>query len=208
MIDRDDCIRKILAIEWKMFHAVPNIGGGVSSCQLDPKTFAANRTAQFVSWSTEALESYQADLADAAANDRNLLAEKYARMMKSTAPKEYARLQHLLPTVDDEAWPLIEETAEIVVGWEEALSRKYPNIIARARPLRSFEDTAHATSLETYLKGELATYSLKTLRLYHQNVLRQKAENVNGAEITLKFLTGQYGYRTLEEANSRLAARA
>lgn len=207
MTDKDDCISEILDIEWKMFHAVSNIGGGLASCQRDLKTFAVNRIAQFMSWSTEALESYRMDLSDATANDRNLLAEKYARMMKSTSPQEYVRLQHLLPSLGVEASALIDETVEIVLGWEEALSQKYPNIIARARPLRSFEDTPHVTSLETYLRGELATYSLRTLHLYHQNVVRQKSENINGAEITLKFLTNQYGYGTLEEANSRLAVR-
>ena len=51
----------------------------------------------------------------------------------------------------------------IVLDWEEELFRKYPFVLRQGRPIRSSSDTLFVTSLETYLKGELATYSLKTL---------------------------------------------
>ena len=61
-------------------------------------------------------------------------------------------------------------------------------------------DTPRVTSLETYLRGELATYSPKTLALYHEHLQEEKGKGINGPEITLRFLVGQYGYRSLEEA--------
>ena len=66
------------------------------------------------------------------------------------------------------------------------------------------EDTAVTTSLETYLRGELATYSGRTLELYLANVLQQKSENINGSEIIYAHTMNSYGFNSLEEANERL----
>jgi len=62
--------------------------------------------------------------------------------------------------------------------------------------------------METYLRGELATYFPRTLRLYYEHLLRQKLENVNGSEVTLNYMIKRYGFNSLAEANERLRARA
>jgi hypothetical protein len=72
------------------------------------------------------------------------------------------------------------------------------------RPIYSTEDTVYTASIETYLRGELATYSSKTLELYHENVFKQQAENINGSEIIMAHLVKRYGYRSLEEADEKL----
>jgi hypothetical protein len=102
---------------------------------------------------------------------------------------------------------LVERIVVIVLEWEKELSEKYPNILKRGRPLFSAEDTAFATSFETYLKGELITYSRKTLELYLANVLQQKSENINGSEITHAHTIKQYGFKSLKEANEKLKPR-
>ncbi len=61
-----------------------------------------------------------------------------------------------------------------------------------------------ATSLETCLRGELATYSRKTLELYRDHLLEEQAGNINGPEMTLEYLVRQYGYRSLEEAERKM----
>lgn len=193
----------IVGKEWKMFQDVPNIGGK-ASCQQDPGTFRVMRASQLASWSEAGLESYLRDLEDAEASGRNLLTEKYARMMRSTSPSEYARIERLLPLVDSTALGLIEQIVAVVIEWEVDLLKKFPHVLKRGRPLLSAEDGIGVTSLETYLRGELATYSVKTLELYLANVLRQKAEGVNGSEITLSHTIRQYGFDSLEEANERL----
>jgi len=206
MAAKNDLIAQIVDIEWRMFASVPN-AGGKAACQEDHHTFEINRFSQFMSWSEAALESYLADLTEAERNGVNLLTQKYARMMKWTSPSEYALQEHLLPPLDPEVLPLIDRIVDTVLGWEQALAEKYPNIIRRGRPLRCSEDTPSVTSLETYLRGELATYSPRTLRRYYENVLKQKTENVNGSGVTLSHLVVRYGFGSLEDANEKLGAQ-
>ena len=202
MEDKMDLINKILKIEWNEFTNVQNVGGK-ASCQEDPATFNIMRTSQFVSWSAAALESYLNDLLEAKANGRNLLTEKYALMMKSTAPSEYARIEHLLPRLDPEVTLLIDKITEIEIRWQEDMLKKFPHVTERGRPLYSYQDNCFATSFETYLRGELATYSRRTLELYYENRINQNSQKINGAEITLEYTVKQYGYQSLNDANER-----
>jgi hypothetical protein len=207
MARKEDLIARIVEIEWKMLQNVPNIGG-TAACQEDPKTFEIMRSSQAMSWSEAALDSYLDDLTEAEKKGRNLLTEKYARMMKSTSPPEYAQIEHLLPPLNPEVPPLIDKIAEIVLAWEEELWQKYPHLLARGRPIRNSDDTPYVTSLETYLRGELATYSSRTLELYYENVLKQKSENINASELTLAHTIKRYGFNSLKEANEKLKTRA
>jgi len=207
MARKEDLIAEIVEIEWNMFHNVPNIGG-TAACQEDLKTFEIMRFSQAMSWSEAALDSYMDDLAEAKKSGRNLLTEKYARMMKSTSPLEYAQIEHLLPPLEPEVPPLIDKSIKIVLSWEEELAEKYPYLLAKGRPIHSSDDALPVTSIETYLRGELATYSPGTLELYYENLLKQKAENINGSEITLAHTMKRYGFNSLEEANEKLKARA
>jgi len=207
MTKKADIIAKIIEIEWKMFHNVPNIGG-TAACQEDLKTFEIMRFSQAMSWSEAALDSYMDDLTEAEKSGRNLLTEKYARMMKSTSPLEYTQIEHLLPPLDPEVPPLIDKSVKLVLSWEEELAEKYPYLLTRGRPIHSSDDTPSVTSIETYLRGELATYSPRTLELYYENLLKQKSENVNGSEITLAHTIKRYGFNSLEEANEKLKTRA
>ncbi len=200
-------IDRIIGLEWQMFQSVENIGGR-ASCQDDRATFEAMRRSQFQGWAEAPLESYLADLLEAQSAGRNLVSEKYARMMKSTSPGEYARIEHLLPSISEEILDLIEKIVAVILEWEEGLAMKYPHILKRSRPLRSSLDTPWATSLETYLRGELAACSGKTLELYHEQLLEQKAGGVNGAEVTLAFLVRAYGYASLDEAERRMKEKA
>ncbi len=205
MTKKKDLIAKVVSAEWKMFANVPNIGGK-ASCQEDYNTFEINRYSQVMSWSEATLDSYLNDLIEAEENGRNLVTEKYARMMQSTSPSEYAAIEHLIPRLDAEVLALIEKILEIVLKWEEMLAKKYPYILRRGRQIHSSDDTPFATSLEAYLRGELATYSPVTIRLYYEDVLRQKSENVNGSEVILQHMMKRYGFNSLEEANEKLKA--
>lgn len=196
----------VVGSEWEMFRNVSN-AGGKASCQESPETFGIMRAAQLANWSEAVLESYLHDLQDAGRGGRNLLTEKYARMMESTSPAEYARIAHRLPVIAPRALELIARIVPIVLDWEVALVGKYPNIMNRGRPIFSSQDGPRVTSLETYLKGELATYSIRTLELYLANVEQQLAEGTNGSEVILASTTKQYGYASLQEAEERLARR-
>ena len=69
---------RIIKKEWNFFQQVENEGGR-ASCQEDPETFFIMRRSQFCAWPEELLNSYEADLTEAAAAGRNPLAEKYLR---------------------------------------------------------------------------------------------------------------------------------
>lgn len=203
MKNRERLAGNILKTEWKMFQAVPSIGGK-ASCQEDSKTFQIMRDSQLASWSEAVLESYLSDLDDAEMSDRNLLAEKYARMMQSTSPSEYARIEHMLLPINSRVFKLIDQIVTIILEWEEDLLKKYPHVLKRGRPILSTKDRFGVTSLETYLRGELATYSQRTLELYLANAMQQKTEGINGSEITLGYTTKQYGFDSLERTNEKL----
>ena len=200
---KEQLIRKIVMIEWEMFQKVPNIGGP-ASCQQDWETFKINRAAQAAGWSEPMLESYLDDLSAAREQGRNLLTEKYGRMMESTSPEEYVQIKHLLPSLPREAPVLIDEIVKTILKWEEQLLEKYPHIVKRGRPIHSSEDCPGVTSVETYFRGELATYSLKTLKLYRDNIQQQETQNINGSEMTLEYMIKSYGYKSAEEANKSL----
>ena len=203
---KEELIAKIVSSEWTMFQNVTNVGGR-AACQDDFETFSIMRSSQASAWSEAALASYLEDLTEAQENDRNLLTEKYARMMEFTAPQEYARIQHHLPPLDQEARSLIDWIIQINLAWEVELSAKFPYIRRRGRPASSSADAPHVTSIETYLRGELATYSPRTLALYYQNILEQKASNINGAELVLAATMQRYGFSSLEATNAAMKKR-
>ena len=198
----EDLVEKIVGLEWKMFQKVNTIGGK-SSCQEDLKTFEITRFSQFESWSTPVLESYLNDLRAADKKGFNLISEKYGRMMKSTSPGDYARIKHLLPPLDDDVLQLIDKIVRIMLEWKEEAAKKHPSVFLKDRPLYASLDTPTSTSFETYLRGELSTYSKRTLQLYYEYLLNEKSQNRNLSEIILDSIAKKYGYKSREEAITR-----
>lgn len=199
---KDDLIRDLVEKEWKMFSAVQNIGGP-ADCQSDRKTFEIMRQSQFEAWPDELLLSYRADMDAAIAAGRNLLTEKYGRMMGHTLPAQYDRIAASLPPVSKETRDAADRIAKKMADQQAALQKKYPLLAGRGRPIYASGDTVSATSLETYAKGELLTYSIQTLRLLEKTV--------DGSDIALKTLQNTvryYGYASLEDAEQQLKARA
>jgi hypothetical protein len=207
MVCEEDTIKAVIDIEWGMFQNTENIAGR-ASCQEDPETFKIMRSSQFENWSKEAVESYLDDLNEATRKGENLIAEKYARMMKSTSPIEYSKVEHLLHPVQDEVIGLIDNIVKIVLDWEEELSLEVPYILKKGRPLHASTDSFGVTSLETYLRGELSTYSKKTLELLYAHFLKEKSQNINGSKITMEFMVKKYGYQSLAEANEAMKKRS
>jgi len=200
---KENIIKEIIKIEWDMFINTSNIGGR-ASCQEDPKTFKIMRASQFAAFSVDVLKSYLKDLILAKKDGRNLVAEKYGLMMKVTHPQEYEKISHLLPTISKKKFNIINKIVKEILKWEIELSKKFPYITARGRPIYSSSDSHSKTSLETYLRGELSTYSSRTLILYLNNIRQQKLNNINASEITLVEIIKAYGYKSLEEANEIL----
>lgn len=177
MWDKAKIAAELVQPEWLMFQKVQNKGGR-ADCQDDQANFMRFRSAQFLTWSEAMLESYRMDLLVAQAEGRNLLTEKYGYMMASTDPAAFAEIEAFLPAIDAPKSRLIEAIVPVYVSWNEDLIRQQPQQ-AGVRPVHSSEDSAGSTSFETYLRGELATYSLETLTLMEAHVQACLADAVN-----------------------------
>ncbi len=199
---RDQLIFDIASAEWDLFQQVNNTGGR-ASCQDDPDTFFKMRMSQWMVYSDEVLESYQADLLSAAAEGRNLIFEKYGYMMETTYPEEYAQIRAHLPEVSEGKRALIDRLARIHVEWDAWMLEHYPNIRRNGRTMTTGEDSAlDGSSSESYLKGELSTYSEKTLRLIWAQTEAAYANGENLLKQIIENETAFYGYKSLEEAEA------
>ena len=192
-------IEQIVEMEWEMFQNVRNTGGR-AACQDDFETFHVMRKSQFLTWDLPLLESYWQDLQEGKVQGRNLVMEKYAYMMESTAPKEYEAIATGLPKISEEKQAMIEQIVAIQVGWREEFAEKYPHLSGQARIIHTSEDTLYDISFETYLRGELKTYSMQTLVLYGRRIVAFVQEQKNMTEEIMRYTTAFYGYKTLEDA--------
>ena len=192
-------IEQIVEMEWEMFQNVRNTGGR-AACQDDFETFDVMRKSQFLIWDLPLLESYWQDLQEGKAQGRNLVMEKYAYMMESTAPKEYEAIATVLPKISEEKQAMVEQIVAIQVGWREEFAEKYPHLSGQARIIHTSEDTLYDISFETYLRGELKTYSMQTLVLYGRRIVAFVQEQKNMTEEIMRYTTAFYGYKTLEDA--------
>jgi len=183
-----------------MFINVQN-KGGKALCQKDHKTFTIMRSSQFESLSINILESYFHDLAVAERQNRNLMTEKYARMMESTAPLEYEEIKNLLVDIDSFSQKYIEKIIPIFLKWEKEFRSEYPYLSSVSRPVLSSEDYLFSTSFETYLKAELSTYSSNTLLLYYNFIKKNAENNINLSRQIQSNIVAKYGFNSLQEAN-------
>ena len=125
-------------------------------------------------------------------------------MMAHTSPDEFAAIRDSLPPVDDEKRQIIDTIAGIQVGMMNDFAAKYPKLAENARSITDADDSIYNTSYETYLKGELAAYSPETLKLYGYFIVRTAAEGGNIAEKIMLNTVHFYGYKSLDDAESRI----
>ena len=198
-----DIIENIILEEWQQFDKVKNEGGR-ADCQDDFETFSLMRKSQYLTWPRTLLESFYNDLCQANKAGWNLIMEKYARMMKSTNPKHYAALEANLPVISDERNQIQEEIIRIQVSWMEEFSKQYPKMSSNARSIHTEEDSAFNTSYETYLRGEISTYSEDTFVSYVKFIIGLLKEGRNLAYETMENTAKLYGYASLDTAEQKL----
>ena len=197
-------IEAIVSLEWEMFHAV-NDGGEKADCQNNFATFQIMRRSQLCAWSRELAASWYADLMRARQAGRNLMTEKYGYMMRFTVPEEYAQLAHRLPPVSEEKRETAEQIVSINSRWDAELAAAYPHVAARGRPLTHREEAPDDTSVETYLRCELWTYSERTLRIMLDYFHSLEESGQNYAEMVLTNTVTAYGYASLSQAEEQLS---
>ena len=191
MSEEERIIEAIVAIELAMFLTVNPCQ--TSGCQEYPESFKLHRRAQFSPWSLNTLGSYLEDLHAAQGIGKNLMRLKYARMQKVLACQN--------------ANPLIDEIVCLKINWQKEMFRKYPAVMSGARPLTDEGEAAQMTSFETYARGELETYSNRTLELLHADLRLKLEQGVNMSEEVYEFLVRANGYPSLAEAERRLMER-
>lgn len=172
ILTRTETIEKILAAELRMFQSVPAIGA--NRCLEHPEEFKQHREAQFSIFSNETLKSYLDDIKTAQEKGQNLMTDKYARM------------DNLIPKTNCST--LVDAVAAIMVNWQIQLIEKYPGLMERARPVASENDDQYKTSFETYIKGELETYSESTLSFLQSDLKKLQVEGKNGSEEIYRYL--------------------
>lgn len=203
MINKQLSISEIISIEWDMFQQVQNIGGR-AECQDDPETFQIMRRSQYENWSDAMIESYLDYLRQCLDRGRNLVTEKYARMMEYTDTRYYDEyLAPALPTVPNINYRLVNQIVEQQIAWEQDFVVKYPRLAARSRPVTSEADADGFTSVETYARGELLTHPTSLLQLYLDYVQELKAEGKSLSVMIEDTMVRLYGYNSIEDAEAQ-----
>ena len=125
-------------------------------------------------------------------------------MMKSTAPEMYAELEDKLPIRSPERQQIAEEIIKIQIAWMEDFAEKYPKMAGNARSIHTYEDNTFNTSYETYLRGELGTYSEETFILYGRFITQMYKQGRNLAYEIMENTAKFYGYQSVEDAEEKL----
>ena len=188
-MEKEKIINKILEKEWKYFSNLNNIGGR-ADCQDNREDFIIMRKSQWETFNEETLLSYLEDLN----SKNNPLFQKYAQMMKYNSPEEYKKIKDILEKASEEKTDLVNKIMFIYMEWEKEFFERYPIFSSMGRPLYSSEDDNIETSIETYLRGELLSYSEKTLKLYLNYVIDNKEKNINLAIKNMDNLARMQGF--------------
>ncbi len=186
-----ELIDTILDIELEMFLAVNS--KEPASCQEHPDRFRLMRGSQFYAWSVGTLESYLADLKLAVAEGNNIMTLKYARM------------DDLIPELNHH--PLIDALVKFQLDWQKELAADYPKIVGRGRALDESTESLGGASFASYLRGELETYSSKTLESLYEDIKTHSDNGRNMAKIVYERMVVDLGYSSLDEAEASIGVR-
>lgn len=202
-MSKEEKVDMIVELEWKEFDKVQNEGGR-ADCQDDWDTFMVMRKSQYLTWTEKMLDEYLWYFNECMKEGRNLITEKYGRMMESTVPWEYENIKDKLPALSKERKAVMEAVIRIQVGWMEEFAEEFPRMAGNARSIHTSEDRVFNTSYETYLRGELGTYSEELMGMYGRFVADLAKEGKNLARMTMENTAKLYGYASLEAAEKSL----
>lgn len=204
----DPLLETVIRLEWDQFQRTDNEGGR-AACQGNWPMFHEMRLSQFLTWTPALLASYEHDLRQADRIGRNLVTEKYARMMASTAPDIYReRIEPYIPRLSEDRIARQERVIVRQVAWARAFAERWPALGGAMRVLTTAEDTPEQTSFETYLRGELGTYSDATFDEYERLVAHIIEQDGNLTEQTVRNTVRLEGYAGLNEAQAAQARQA
>lgn len=174
---KEEMVDAIVQMEWKAFHQVKN-EGDEADCQYDRTTFRIMRKSWYSTWNEEMLGQYIYDFSMKTEKDRNPITEKNARMM--------------------------EQIIAIQVDWMESFAKAYPKVVSGVRAIYTGADDPYETSYETYLRGEIETYSDDMLMLYGRFIVALAKAGKNLVQMTMENAVHMYGYDSLDSAEEKM----
>jgi len=198
-MNKEITIKRIIEIEYDMFSSIDGPYGR-SECQDNFKTFSIMRKAQFDAWSDDMISEYLNECNTSVKAGRNHVAEKYAFMMKYTHPEEYDQIKASLCEPDENTIASIEKIVKNAVFWQKSLALDYPGLMRHGRAIETAEDTPCEVSFETYLRGELYTYTKTLIQAYETYIHELDLQGRNLPETILENTIHAYGYKTLKDA--------
>ena len=202
-LNKSELVEKIVKLEFEAFDQVQNEGGR-ASCQDNWHTFSIMRKSQYLTWNMDMLIQYLYDFSREFKYGHNLITEKYGRMMESTAPDRWNEIKDNFPLISDEKKAIIEQIVSLQMQMADEFAVEHPMMANQARSLHTYEDNIFNTSYETYLRGEISTYSDRMLQLYGTYVILAVKNGVNITYITMENTAKLYGYESIiayEEKN-------
>ena len=125
-------------------------------------------------------------------------------MMRETAPERFAAMEHLLPPVSGEKKALVEQLVACHLEWAEEFAARFPLYAGTGRALKAADAGWGQTAIETYVRGELTSYSERTLKLYAEFAAQCKAEGVNLTKEIRDNIARSLGLSGSEEAEAIL----
>ena len=164
---KDDLIISIIQQEWPLFTSTQNVGHR-SPCQDQMANFIVSRHAYWSMYSTPVLQSYLHDLEVARMKGHNLVTFKYGYMMEATHPDEFLAIKDKLPPMSSTKVSLVTAIMALYMKWD-----------THHRPIQSKDNSMTHTSVETYMTGELQSYSEETLQCILAHFLQCSKNDIN-----------------------------
>ena len=112
----------------------------------------------------------------------------------------HRELEPNLPVKDAKTRAIVDQIVDIQVGWMEEFAKEYPKLAGDARDITKENDSLYNTSYETYLRGELLTYSDELIKMYGKFIVGLFHEGKNLAKMTIENTVHMEGFKSLDEA--------
>lgn len=179
-------IDEIIDLEWNMLQKLNNIGGR-ASCQDNYPYFRLMRKSQYYAWDMDLIESYLNDLLEAKKYGYNILAIKYGFMEESTDKEHFETIKDNLPKLEEKRINLMEAIIKLQLEMFEEFQIENKEDASLMRTLYSNTDSANNASYETYLRGELSSYSENTVYLYGRMLTNYSKHKANYVKTVINY---------------------
>lgn len=170
-------INRIVEYEWEMFQKLTTAQKKLE-CRNNKYMFLLMRHSQWSVYPLNVQTSYLNDIHEALSENRNLLFEKYAYIMILSGHFIECEIRNILPIVKKEKEELVNKIIKHHRFWYKSVMEKLPITASTGRPI--VYDRMGEIDIYTYLKGELFTYSMNTLKniLETENMMMTQNKNL------------------------------